>query len=127
MMTGILSILAALVAGLVGGLISVWLQREKIRHERKLLEDTHKTEFVAEATARYFLQHKDFTDRSFEHLRERLGGFTDDELRKLLVRAGATRIIRSDKSEWWRLLDREEEWQAKRKKSSNGPRGDEGV
>lgn len=111
MTTGLLSIIASLGAGLVGGIISFWLQRDKIRHERKLLEATHKTEFMAEATARYFLQHQNYTDRSFEHLRERLGGFTDDELRKILVRAGATRIIRKNKTEWWRLLEREEEAQ----------------
>jgi hypothetical protein len=67
-------------------------------------------EFMAETTARHFLSHKSFTDRSFETLRNHLGGFTDDELRKILVRAGAIRVYREDGSEWWRLLSRMDEF-----------------
>ena len=33
-----------------------------------------KTEYMAEQTARYFLEHKSFTDRSFDTLRKHLGG-----------------------------------------------------
>ena len=36
--------------------------------------------------------------------------FTDDELRKILVRAGAVRIVRDDGTEWWRLLSRMDEF-----------------
>jgi hypothetical protein len=43
-------------------------------------------------------------------LRKALGGFTDDELRKILVRAGAVRVYREDGSEWWRLLSRMDEY-----------------
>ena len=48
--------------------------------------------YMAEETARHFLSHKSFTDRSFEVLKKHLGGFDDDELRKILVRAGAIRV-----------------------------------
>ena len=65
---------------------------------------------MAEETARHFLMHKNFTDRSFETLLKNLGGFQEDELRRILVRAGAIRIYRDDGSEWWRLLSRMDEY-----------------
>ena len=65
---------------------------------------------MAEETARVFLSHKSFTDRSFDTLRNHLGGFEDDELRKILVRAGAMRVYREDGTEWWRLLSRMDEY-----------------
>ena len=111
---------------MIAGAVAVWAQRQRIAHERSVHEETHKTEFVAEATARYFLQHPKYTDRSFDHLRKRLGGFDDEELRKILVRAGATRIMRKDGSEWWRLLDREEEALAK-KKGTASPAEEEDI
>jgi hypothetical protein len=61
-------------------------------------------------TARHFLNHKSYTDRSFDTLQKHLGGFSDDELRKILVRADAIRIYRDDGSEWWRLLSRMDEY-----------------
>lgn len=65
---------------------------------------------MAETTARQLLSHRGSTDRSFDALKTALGGFGDDELRKILVRAGAMRVFRDDGSEWWRLLSRMDEF-----------------
>lgn len=102
--------LSALLGAAVGGCISYLLNRQQFRNQMELLKSQHKTEFMAEDTARHFLSHKGFTDRSFETLRNHLGGFDDDELRKILVRAGAIRVMREDGSEWWRLLSRMDEF-----------------
>jgi hypothetical protein len=104
------STFSALLGALVGGGISFFLNRQQFRNQLELLRQQHKVEFMAEETARHFLSHKGFTDRSFETLRNHLGGFDDDELRKILVRAGAVRILRDDGSEWWRLLSRMDEF-----------------
>jgi hypothetical protein len=104
------STLSALLGALVGGAISYLLNRQQFQNHLRVLQEQHKVEFMAERTARHFLGHKSFTDRSFETLRNHLGGFTDDELRKILVRAGAIRVYREDGSEWWRLLSRMEEF-----------------
>jgi hypothetical protein len=109
-------------AGLIlGGFISYLLQKDKIKHELvKLREENehalvrlreeNKTEFMAEMTAIHYLSHKKYTDRSFDELKKHLGGFEEDELRKILVRAGATRIYRrEDGTEMWRLLSRSRE------------------
>lgn len=101
---------SALLGAAVGGGISFLLNRQQFQNQLRLAQEQHKVEFMAEETARHFLGHKSFTDRSFETLRNHLGGFEDDELRKILVRAGAIRVYREDGSEWWRLLSRMDEF-----------------
>jgi hypothetical protein len=104
------SALSALLGAVVGGGMSWLLNRQQFDNQLKLAREQHRTEFMAEETARALLSHKGFTDRSFDTLRRHLGGFEDDELRKILVRAGAMRTYREDGSEWWRLVSRMDEY-----------------
>jgi carbamate kinase len=104
------STFSALLGALVGGGISYLLNRQQFANQLQLAREQHRTEFMAEETARVFLSHKSFTDRSFDTLRKHLGGFEDNELRKILVRAGAMRVYRDDGSEWWRLVARMDEF-----------------
>gem|GEM_PF-635054 len=99
-----------LLGAIIGGLISVGLQYQRFHQEIKLKREEHKTDFMAEHTVKHFLNHKSYTDRSFETIKKHVGGFEDDELRKILVRAGAIRTYRNDGSEWWRLLSRMDEF-----------------
>lgn len=113
-----LTVLISIISAIIGGLISFALQYLKFKQEISALREEHKTEFMAETTVKHFLSHKSYTDRSFETLRKHLGGFTDDELRKILVRAGAIRVYREEngqEEEWWRLLSRMDEFIEKKK------------
>jgi hypothetical protein len=101
---------SALLGALVGGGISFLLNRQQLGNQLSVMRAQHKTEFAAEETARMLLSHRSFTDRSFEALQRALGGFEEDELRKILVRAGAMRVYREDGSEWWRLVSRMDEF-----------------
>jgi len=107
---GMETIIIAACSSFMGGLISYLLQRRNFYYQLKLKQEELKTEFMAESTVRHFLNHKSYTDRSFVTLKNYLGGFEDDELRKILVRAGAIRTFRDDGSEWWRLLSRMDEY-----------------
>lgn len=98
--------LASLLGTLVGGGITYLLNRQSHTLQIATLKEQFKTDFMAEETARHFLSHKSYTDRSFDVLKKHLGGFTEEELRKILVRAGAIRTYRDDGTEWWRLLSR---------------------
>jgi len=102
--------LFTLAGTLVGGGITYLLQHQRFKQELKILREEHKTEFVAETTVKHFLNHKSYTDRSFDTLKKHLGGFEDNELRKILVRAGAIRTYRENGTEWWRLLSRMDEF-----------------
>jgi len=109
MATDLLPGLIGLLGVVIGGLLTWWIQRDKSATDYKIALESVKTEHMAETTARYYLNHKGYTDRSFELLMARLGGFEEDELRKILVRAGAVRYIRDDGTEWWRLISRNNE------------------
>ena len=112
--------LFGLLGVIVGGLISWWLQNDRASTDLRIALEAIKTEHMAEKTAQFFLNHKGYTDRSFELLSKRLGGFEDNDLRRILVRAGAVRYIRDDQTEWWRLLSRNDEAIAKKKGESLG-------
>lgn len=104
------SLISGITGALIGGIVTRNLQKERFRNDLDLLRNEHKTEFMAETTARFFLSHNGYTDRSFETLRDSIGGFEDNELRQILVRSGAIRSFRKDGSEWWRLLSRNDEY-----------------
>lgn len=112
-----LTLVSSLIGVIVGGGISYLLQRNQLRHAYKLKVEELKTEYMAEQTAKYYLSHQGYTDRKFETIKKGLGGFEDDELRKILVRAGAIRSFRADE-EWWTLLERLPE-KIEKKKLSN--------
>lgn len=80
-----------------------------------LNKEKYKRETMAESAARKLLSHKGYTDRSFRAISVLLGGWDEkpDDLRQILVRAGAIRIYREshqgEKEEYWYLLSREKE------------------
>ena len=79
--------------------VSRLTNEEKLRREYQL-------EYASERVARELLMDKDWTLRSFEILSHHLAGFGDDDLRKVLVRAGAIRFTSKQGKEVWGLLDR---------------------
>lgn len=116
MTEAIIAASAGLLGTVIGGLISYFIQRDQLKSEIDKIREENKTEFQAEQTAKHFLNHSGYTDRSFETLQNHLGGFEEDELRKILVRAGAIRVYRDDGTEWWRLLSRTDEYISKKNK-----------
>lgn len=66
----------------------------------------NKTVFAAERVARDLMMDSKLQWRSFRIIKHHLGGFEDQELRKILVRAGAIRVLSSSGDELWGLADR---------------------
>jgi len=66
----------------------------------------HKTVFAAERVAHELMMDSTWRWRSFKIIKHHLGGFDDDELRKILVQAGAIRVTSKSGEELWGLLDR---------------------
>lgn len=107
MAIAIIAALSSLFGVIVGGFVSYFLQKQKLEHEFKIKLQDNKTENMAEQTVRYYLKEEGFYERSFNHLKTKLGGFEEEELRKILVRAGAVRFIRKDdQKEFWCLVER---------------------
>jgi len=94
-------ITAAITAGITG-FITFAVQERKLKTELR-------TEFMAEQVAKSLLESEKWKKRSFEEIKKRLGGFDDDELRKILVRSGAVRFEASGGKELWGLISRNKE------------------
>ncbi len=100
---------AAIIAGVVSlniiliiALVATILTNRKVRQNLKL-------EFAAEGVAREMLIDRKWPYRTFRVLKYHLSGFTDDELRKILVRAGGIRLTAGGQ-EVWGLLSRNREY-----------------
>jgi hypothetical protein len=108
-------VIAALVGALTSILISVigyWVQRAKLRQDFNNDIAQVRTGFMAESAARELLTQLDAPFRSFVMIRHHIGGFTDDELRRILVRAGALRFMSKSGIELWALYDRVRNYKA---------------
>jgi len=65
---------------------------------------------MAIKTVRELLNDPNYRFRSFKTFQEKLGGFGSDELRRILIQAGAIRCYkknkpRNEENELWRLID----------------------
>ncbi len=78
--------------------------------ERRLKEEM-KSEYMAERAVYKLLSDHRWKKRSFPEIQKRLGdGFSENELRKILLRAGAVRFeTKETKDELWGLLERNKE------------------
>ncbi|OGU71681.1 MAG: hypothetical protein A3H45_01185 [Ignavibacteria bacterium RIFCSPLOWO2_02_FULL_55_14] len=85
------------------------IQERKLRRDFQLDRDRLRTEYMAEQVARELLSFERWSKRSFAAIKRRLGGFEDDELRKILVRAGAVRFHGDHEEELWGLVSRNRE------------------
>lgn len=108
--SAILTDFGPLLGVLLGSAISLLTTWQSGKHQLASAREQVKTEYMAEKTAHYLLSHAGYTDRSFKTLKQHLGGFEEDELRKILVRAGGIRVFRKEADEWWRLVDRMDEY-----------------
>ncbi|MBO9499539.1 MAG: hypothetical protein J7483_08800 [Novosphingobium sp.] len=97
---------AAIVGGSVAILVSIATSIITVVVAERRLRREHKLEFAAEAVAKQLLMEAEWSWRRFETIRHFLGGFEDDELRRILVRAGAVRAVSEAGDELWGLLSR---------------------
>jgi hypothetical protein len=100
------TVLTSIVTSLATTLGLLLVQDKRLRHEFEVDRERVRTEFMAERLAKQLLNAENWTQRSFEAIQRRLGGFEPDELRKILVRAGAVKFEGKDGEELWGLLDR---------------------
>ena len=98
----IVNVLVSLVTAAATAFGMFLIQERRLRTELR-------TEFMAEQTARMLLEDPDWKKRSLGAIQKRLGGFGDDELRKILIGAGAVRFESKKHGEMWGLLSRNRE------------------
>jgi hypothetical protein len=89
----------SLVTAVLSALVTVFIAEKRVRRDFAL-------DFAAERVARELMLHARWPWRSFRVIKHYLGGFDDDELRRILVRAGAIRHTSPKGVEVWCLLER---------------------
>lgn len=111
------ALLGVITGSLLTGFINYMLQRGQFKHNKEMffLQNQSK-EFVKELLLEW-LNHKTFVARSFKTLRKRIGGYTDEELRKILHEIEAKKTKNNKSEEIWYLKEREDEWHKGLKKS----------
>jgi len=102
MNTATIAGVVSLTITLIMVLVAIVLTNRKVHHNSNL-------EFAAEGVARAMLMDHNWPYRTFRVLKYHLSGFTDDELRKILVRAGGIRLTAGGQ-EVWGLLSRNREY-----------------
>jgi hypothetical protein len=117
----IVGAIAGALATLIVALVTLRSQREKLTAEldfqRHKFEDElraqqarfaaeYATELSVEAAIKRLLDIHSLPYRSFQVIRHHIGGFEPNELRRLLVRAGAVRFMAADGTELWALRER---------------------
>ena len=101
------SIIVPAVTAIVTALATLMVQKSRLRNEFELDREKIRTGFMAERVTNQLLQNPRWKMRSFKEIKKRLGGFDDNELRQILVRAGAVRFEeKSEQEELWGLIER---------------------
>ena len=89
----------SLITALLTSVGSYLVMRHRLQREFKL-------QYRAETVARKLLNHPTWRWRTFKIIKHHLGGFEDEELRKILVQAGAVKFETKVGDEIWGLYDR---------------------
>jgi flavin-dependent dehydrogenase len=89
---------------------SLVVARLQAKQAVELKREDLRTEYMAETVIRRLLLHGKWRKRSYGAIKEVIGdGFSDMELQKHLVRAGAVRLSKSGDKEFWGLMERNED------------------
>ncbi len=97
------------IGGLFAGIINYFLQKGQFKHNKEMFVLQNQSTEVVKSLLAEKLSNESYTDRSFEALKQPIGGYSDDEVRQLLHEIGAMKVSSRDGTEWWYLLSRENE------------------
>jgi len=105
----IASIGAAVGSAALTAFVAFLIQEKKFRREFKHDVGNIRTEFQAEEVVKMFLEDPRWEQRTLKQIKHHIGGFKDDELQRILVRAGAVRFGTEGENERWGLITRNKE------------------
>jgi hypothetical protein len=97
-------------AAIISAIVSVATTFGTLMLTREQLLREYRLEEMSELAAKKLLTQSPYRMRSFEIIKLHLAGFEENELRRVLVRAGAVRWQARNDKEVWGLLDRNECW-----------------
>jgi hypothetical protein len=113
MTEGMWALAGVVLGALSSGVVAALLQRKQFQHDKDMHALQNQGAENVKALLAEMLNHKSHVRRSFGAMRKKVGGYKDDELRRLLHEASAKRANGKDGEEWWYLAEREGEYIAK--------------
>lgn len=112
------ALIGVVLGAFLTGIINYLLQLSQFKHNKEMFFIQNQTKEKVKEILIDMLSHLKYTDRTFKALRKRVGGHTDDEIKKLLHEVSAKKSTNKKGEEVWYLKEREEERIAKIKASS---------
>lgn len=110
------ALLGVIVGAISTGAFNLLLQKRQFSHDEEMHILKNKSTENVKALLKEKLSHKSYTDRSFEALKNSVGGYSENEIKQLLHEIGAKKSARDkDGKELWYLSEREQERNEKRK------------
>ncbi|QZD95592.1 hypothetical protein [Qipengyuania gelatinilytica] len=98
----LLDILATVSVAVLTSLVTIHLARMRTEREFQL-------EYKTEELIKKLLEHENYRLRTFKTLKHHIGGYDDNELRRILLRSGALKFEDNAGIEVWGLLERNED------------------
>ena len=110
MTEGLWALLGVFIGAVITGGINYFLQKNQFKHNICMFQLQNKSRENVKDILEESLWHKKFIERSFAALKKNVGGFQDDEIRKMLHEIDAIKTVRKgDGTEWWYLNERKNE------------------
>lgn len=106
MSEGIWAFIGACLGAVFSGLISNWQQEKKFKQDKEMFRRQNLSEEIVKEHLEDVLNHKEFVIRSFDTLKKRALGYSDDEVRKLLHAIAAKPSKMESGKEGWYLSSR---------------------
>jgi len=96
-----IALVGVVFSAMLSAIVSYFIAQRRLASERRL-------DIASYQAIRKLLMQTEWQMRSFGAIKHHLRGFEDDELRRLLVAAGAIAFTDEEGAELWGLLDRNE-------------------
>ncbi|MCG8435155.1 MAG: hypothetical protein MJA83_14100 [Gammaproteobacteria bacterium] len=103
------ALIGVLVGALTTGLLNLVFQARQFKHNIEMHQLENQSCENVKALLIEKLNHREYTDRSFEALKNNIGGFKDDEIRLLLHEIDAVQVQSKKGEEYWYLRSRANE------------------
>jgi hypothetical protein len=104
------ALFGVIIGALLTGIINFLLQKSQFKHNKEMYYLQNQSREQVKEIILDLLNHRSFTDRSFEAIHKRIGGYSEDAIRQMLHEVGAIPSSRKDGlGEWWYLKERAQE------------------
>ncbi|MDA8886181.1 hypothetical protein OAD66_02530 [Bacteroidia bacterium] len=90
------ALLGVVIGGFLTGVINYFLQRAQFKHNKDMFYLQNQSKEQVKEILEELLNHRRYTDRSFESIRKRIGGYSEVEIRQMLHEIGAKKSSRQD-------------------------------